>query len=409
MLDLRRTEAEAELAHIRQSRSFEVDIEGEYRDEDLDRFERNGNDIKMGSQEDIRRSLTFAVTRPLLGLPLEQRIIVANEQQRLAELREETILTRREAILDVVEVYVDLQAEQDLEPSRERAVVLAEERVRMIEARRSRGESLPKDVLAARAQLAKRVGDLAQSRFRVEEQRNLLGQLVEGAPPGPFRTVELDWSAMSPKVGQSGETAAPPPAEKQEVAGIWYTLPEIDLTFYYTMQHRDRRFADEYDEEDGHTPGVQLRVEFPLDAYRAARSFARQARARAERQRIAVESLNRQTSGLARQADLAHAAAQAQVDAAAADLAVREEEHRISNLRAQEGEGDKQAIAAIDAELGVIDARAELGQAQGELARRFFEHRLIVGEDLIELSAAVSRLEMDESAAAEAAGGTRNP
>jgi outer membrane protein TolC len=410
MLDLRRSESEAELAHIRQSRSFEVDIEGHYRNEDVDRHERNGNNVKAGQQEDIRRSLTFAVTRPLLGLPLEQRIIVANEQQRLAELREEVVLARREAVLDVVGVYVELHAEQSLEPHRQRALELAGEQVRITEARRSRGESLPKDVLAARAQLAKRTQELATSRFRMEELRNLLSQMVEGTPPAPFRTAELDWSAMSPKIGEETETAPPPPVEKLDVAGIWYTLPEIDLTFYYTMQSRDRRFADEVDDEEGHTPGVQLTVEFPLDAYRAARSFARQSRARAERQRIAIESLTRQTSGLARQADLAHEAAQAQVDAAAADLAVREEELRITNLRAQGAVGENQQVAAIEAELAVIDARADLGEAQGELARRYFEHRLIVGEDLIELSAAVSRSEMGERAAAAGeAGASRTP
>jgi outer membrane protein TolC len=210
---------------------------------------------------------------------------------------------------------------------------------------------------------------------------------------------------MSPSGPGTTATPPPPPAEKQEVAGIWYTLPEIDLTFYYTMESRDRRFADEIDAEDGHTPGVQLRVEFPLDAFRAARSFARQAQARAERQRIAVEALTRQTSGLARQADLAHQAAQAMVEASAADLAVREEEHRVTKLRVQEEAADQQALAVLDAELAVIDARADLAAARAELARRYFEHRLIVGEDLIEVSQAVSPPGMGESAAAAPAAG----
>ncbi|HWN82161.1 MAG TPA: TolC family protein, partial [Candidatus Udaeobacter sp.] len=309
-LDLRRTEAEAELAHIRQSRMMEVDIDGNYRNEDLHREEINGDNFKEGHNEDIHRNLTFAFTRPLLGLPLEQRVIVANEEQRLVELRETTVLARREAILEVVQIFVELEGQQDLLPLRERAVALAEERVRMVEARQERGETLQRDVLAARAQLAGRVRDLAHTRFRIEELFSELSQSVDGPAPAPFRAAALDWAAMAPsRVPAAPDSTAPPP-EQPTVSGLWYTLPEIDLTFFYTMQSRDRRFADEVDSEEGHTPGVQLSVEFPLDAYRAARSYARQARARAERQRIAVESLARQTRGVVRQVSLAHQAAQ---------------------------------------------------------------------------------------------------
>jgi hypothetical protein len=409
-IDLRRTESEAELAHIQQSRAFEVDIEGNYHGEDLHREELHGGNLKAGHDEDIHRNLSFAITRPLLGLPLEQRIIVANEQQRLVELREAATLARREEILKLVGIYVDLAAEQNLEPLRVRAAELAAERVRMVEAKHANGESLLKDVLGAKAQLAHRNEDLAKSRLRTEELRADLNQLVDGVPPGPFRAAELDWSAMAPgnaATAPQDTTKAPPP--KHEVSGLWYTLPEIDLTFSYTMQSRDRYFVDEIDSEDGHTPGVQLSVEFPLDAYRAGRSFARQAKARAERQRIAYQSLARQTSGLARQVELAHAAAAARLETTTAELALREEEHRISKLRAQDvgPKAAEEAVKAIDAELQVIDAKADLGKAQGELARRYFEHRLIAGEDPIQISMAISHL--GENAATASAAGSSSP
>ena len=398
-LDLRRTEAESELAHIRQSRALEVDIDGDYREEDVNRVEQNGNNIKEGHSTDIHRNLTFSFTRPLLGLPLEQRIIVANEEQRLVELRETAIIARREAILEVVQIFVDLASQQELLPLRERAVTLAGERVQTVEARQQRGEALHRDVLAARAQLAGRTRDVSLTRFRIAELYSDLSRSVSGPAPKPFRAAELDWAAMAP----SGVTAAPDtttaPLEKPEVSGIWYTLPEIDLTFYYTMQSRDRRFTDEIDAEDGHTPGVQLSVEFPLDAFRAARSFARQARARAERQQIAVEALARETSGLAHQVALAHEAAQAQLEASQADLALREEDHRITLLKAQDVGAENQAMQVIDSELALIDARAELDEAQGELARRYFEHRLIAGDDPLDIAGTLCRRGMGENAA----------
>lgn len=400
-LDLRRTEAESELAHIRQSRALEVDIDGDYREEDLHRVEVNGiNDTpKAGHNTDIHRNLTFSFTRPLLGLPLEQRIIVANEEQRLVELRESAILARREAVLEVVQIFVDLESQQELLPLRERAVSLAEERVRTVEARQQRGEALHRDVLAARAQLAGRTRDVAQSRFRIAQLYSDLSRSVTGPAPKPFHAAELDWAAMAPsRVAAAPDTTTAPP-EESEVSGIWYTLPEIDLTFFYTMQSRDRQFVDEFDSEDGHTPGVQLSLEFPLDAFRAARSFARQARARAERQRIAVEALTRQTSGLARQVALAHEVAQAQLEASQADLALREEDHRITLLKAQDVGAENQAMQVIDSELALIDARAELDEAQGELARRYFEHRLIAGDDPLEIASTLCQSGMGENAA----------
>jgi outer membrane protein TolC len=182
-LDLRRTEAESELAHIRQSRALEVDIDGDYREEDVNRVEQNGLNRKEGHSTDIHRNLTFSFTRPLLGLPLEQRIIVANEEQRLVELRESAIIARREAILEVVQIFVDLASQQELLPLRERAVTLAEERVRTVEVRQQRGEALHRDVLAARAELAGRTRDVSLTRFRLAELYSDLSRSVAGPAP----------------------------------------------------------------------------------------------------------------------------------------------------------------------------------------------------------------------------------
>jgi hypothetical protein len=268
-----------------------------------------------------------------------------------------------------------------------------------VEARQQRGEALHRDVLAARAELAGRTRDVSLTRFRIAELYSDLSRSVAGPAPKPFRAAELDWAAMAPSRVVAAPDTTAPPLEKPEVSGIWYTLPEIDLTFYYTMQSRDRRFVDEIDSEDGHTPGVQLSLEFPLDAFRAARSFARQARARAERQQIAVEALARQTSGLARQVALAHEAAQAQLEANQADLALREEDHRITLLKAQDVGAENQAMQVIDSELALIDAQAELDEAQGELARRYFEHRLIAGDDPLDIAGTLCRPGMGENAA----------
>jgi outer membrane protein TolC len=397
-LDLRRQEAEAELAHVRQSRAFEVDMRGQYREEDFHRVEVNGGNVKSGRTEDIRRTWTFAITRPLLGMPLEQRLIVVNEQQRIAELEEATILAKRDAFLEVIGIYVDTAAEQRLEPLRARAIALERERVRILEARHRSGEALRQDVLAAEVSLARREVDAATSHRLVEELRARLGELLDGAPPPPFQAVELHWPNLAPDalaaaIGDADSTAPQKPAREAGISDIWYALPEVDLTFYYTMESRDRRFADEYDQEDGHTPGLELSIEFPLDAFRAGRSFARQAKARAERQRIALEFLERQTDGQRRRAAMAHIEAQAMLVAAEAELALRAEEHRVTQLRAQDDAGTSPASAAltaISAELQVIDARAALGEAQGDLAQCYFERAMLSGVDALELAAAAS-------------------
>ncbi len=159
------------------------------------------------------------------------------------------------------------------------------------------------------------------------------------------------------------------------------------------MESRDRRFADEYDQEDGHTPGLELSIEFPLDAFRAGRSFARQAKARTERQRLALEFLERQTDGQKRRAAMAHIEVQAELVAAEAELALRAEEHRVIKLRAADEAGASPASAAlteIAAELQEIDARAALGEAQGDLAQCFFERAMLSGVDALELAMAAS-------------------
>jgi hypothetical protein len=90
---------------------------------------------------------------------------------------------------------------------------------------------------------------------------------------------------------------------------------------------------------------------------------------------------------------MAHIEAQAKLAAAEAELALRAEEHRVIQLRAEDEAGAtpaKAALNAIGAELQVIDARAALGEAQGELAQCFFERAMLSGVEALELAAAAS-------------------
>ncbi len=414
-IELRRAEARAELDHLRVSRAFEVDVKGNYREEDVDRFEVNGNRLKQGRSIDIRRGLTFSVTRPLLGHSLEERLLAASEQQRLVELGESELITRREALLEVIGLYVDLAAEQRRRPLLERAIDLDTEKIRILEARHEQGESLRRDLLQANRDLALHQADLASCIRRQAELYAQLGEWVDGVPPGEFMATELDWARM--REAPSG-SKGPAEASRRTSGGqgfggalssrIWYNLPEIDLTFFYTMGSRDRHFADEIDREQGHTPGVELSLEFPLDVWRSGRSFIRQVEARAERQRLAILALERRTSGRAREVELAHAEAAARVAAAEADLALREEENRIARLLASDKADSVTAagpkapeksapatasvqLEAVGAEIAVITSRIALFRSQGELARRYFERAMIHGADPKEIALVMSR------------------
>lgn len=417
-IELRRAEARAELEHLRVSRAFEVEVEGNYREEDVDRTEVNDNNFKQGRSIDIRRGLTFSVTRPLLGRSLEDRLLAASEQQRLAELAESELITRREAVLEVIGLYVDLAAEQRHLPLLERAIDLVGERVRILEARHEQGESLGRDLLQASADMADLRLDTATAARRQAELFAKLAEWVVGEPPGEFLATELAWSRMrEPPAGSEDPHAATTghSPDHGRVSGgafgsrIWYNLPEIDLTFFYTMGSRDRRFADETDRERGHTPGIELSLEFPLDMWRSGRSFGRQVEARAERQRLAIAVLERRTAGRMRALALAHAEAVARVAAAEANVALREEEHRISGLLAIDREGSTvpppampQATApaataaavqlqSIETEIAVIKSRMGLARAQNDLARRYFERAMIHGLDPMEIALAMGQ------------------
>jgi hypothetical protein len=147
------------------------------------------------------------------------------------------------------------------------------------------------------------------------------------------------------------------------------------------------------DRERGHTPGVEVTLEFPLDLWRSGRSFSRQVEAHAERQRLALLALERRTAGRAREAALAHDEAAALVAAAEADLALREEERRVTFLRAndmRDSTDSNPELQGIRAEVVLIEARIAVARARGELARRYFERAMIHGADPKELALALS-------------------
>ncbi len=395
-VDLRREEAQAELDHLRASRLLQVEVEGNYREEDLDRTEINGDNLKKGNQQDVRRQLTFSITHPILGQSVEDRLLMANQQVRLIELSESAALARREATVELIGAYVDLAAEQRYEPLHERAVELATTKVRILESRHARGEVLKRDVLAGRVGLSTRRAARIESARRQVELMGDLTRMVDLESVAAFRASELGWSNMLPAAAGVPRTAAEPPVAAPSGgvrSSVWYNLPQLDLRFFYSMGSRDRTFADEVDEEKGHIPGVELTLEFPLDLWRSSKSYARQIEARQERQRLALLTLQRETAGRARAAALRHEEAAARLAVAEADLALQEEDHRLSRLRSAEaapGGDDRGDIAVIDAELAVIDARAEVARAQGELARAYFDRAMIEGVDPIELAANVS-------------------
>jgi len=153
-IDLRREEAAAEIAHLKASRAFQVEVEGNYSEEEMDRYEVNGDKIKQGDLEDIRRRLTFSITHPLLGQSVEDRLLTANQELRLVELEETAAAARSEATIGLIGAYVDLGAEQRHRELRSRAIGLTERKVKILEQRTERGESLRRDVLAAKADLA---------------------------------------------------------------------------------------------------------------------------------------------------------------------------------------------------------------------------------------------------------------
>ncbi len=141
-LDLRRTEAEAELAHVRQSRAFEVDMRGQYREEDFHRVEVNGGNVKSGRTEDIRRTWTFRHHPPA---PRHAARAAAHRRQRTAADRRDPRghhphQTRRVPRSDR-HLRRPRRRATALEPLRERAIALERERVRILEARHRSGEA----------------------------------------------------------------------------------------------------------------------------------------------------------------------------------------------------------------------------------------------------------------------------
>jgi outer membrane protein TolC len=280
----------------------------------------------------------------------------------------------------------------------QRAIDLETEKVRILEARRGEGESLRRELLEATADLAARRAEAATAARRQAELFATLAERVDGKPPAEFLAAELDWSRMNDPPAGSGDPGVSPAPDgsdrrRDTPPKIWYNLPEIDLTFFYNIGSRDRHFTDELDRERGHTPGVEVTLEFPLDLWRSGRSFSRQVEAHAERQRLALLALERRTAGRAREAALAHDEAAALVAAAEADLALREEERRVTFLRAndmRDSTDSNPELQGIRAEVVLIEARIAVARARGELARRYFERAMIHGADPKELALALS-------------------
>jgi outer membrane protein TolC len=338
--------------------------------------------------------MTFSITHPLLGQSVEDRILTASQELRLVELQESAEATRSEATLTLIGAYVDLAAEQRHRELRTQALVLATEKVRVLEERAARGEILQRDVLAAKADLADRRAEAAEGARREVELLADIAVLVDGEAPGPFRAGALDWAKMMPAASMPPPAVkAPAPAISRGVrSSVWYNLPEIDLRFYYSIASRDRTFADEVDDEEGHIPGIEVTLEFPLELWRSGKSFARQVEARHERQRLAVLAIQRETAGRATAAAMAHAEAAARLAAAEAKLALREEDRRVARLKADDvgASAVRSELNMIAAELAVIDSQVDVAFEQGELARRYFERGMVEGSNPIELAMATS-------------------
>jgi outer membrane protein TolC len=218
--------------------------------------------------------------------------------------------------------------------------------------------------------------------------------MVDGQAPGPFRATALDWAKMMPAPPAPAAPLPPvePPLQRGPRSSVWYNLPEIDLRFYYSIASRDRTFADEDDSEEGHVPGVEVTLEFPLELWRSGTSFAKQVEARYERQRLAILAIEREAAGRTAAAALAHAAAAARLAAAEAALALRTEDRRVAALKATDvgTTGIESELEVIDAELEEIDAQMEVAAARGELARRYFECAMAAGADPVTLAAAAA-------------------
>ncbi|MGD8394447.1 MAG: TolC family protein [Candidatus Eiseniibacteriota bacterium] len=405
-VELRQRESRQRVNHIKLSRAFELEVTGEYEGEDFDRLEINGANRKTGRFREHQRRLDVSVTSSLLGRSLNDRMDIALEEQRQVELDFEGEQVRRDAIADLVDVYFEVYEAQESQRLYARAIEKEEERLRILRARSASGESLGRAVLAAEADLAERRlalvrarGDEAQSLGEIGELLVELDELVGGRSVAGFAAQPLDWdrlvqalrealaAGMPPgDAGSDDDLSAPRPVG---AGGLWYTIPEIDLTLGYVVESRDRTFADEKRRERGHSPEVRLSFEMPLDFYRATRAFQRQLRARQERRELDILLLRRQALAARRTLVLDIDEALHRLAVAEAEMALRDEDVRITRLRAADGEvagDDGAAVELLEAELNALEARFELARARGDVARHLFAYEIGRGTGAVELA-----------------------
>ncbi len=392
-IELRQIEAREELNQLNWSRAFGIELDGAYREEDLDRLEVNGRNQKTGRLREYERNARLTISRRLLGRSQEERVLRAIERQRLYELEVERRVVEQRALLDAVSLYLKLAEEQQAVVLLEPAMALEDRRVDILTLRAGRGETLERTRLVADKRRAERRLRLTRSRRRIVKLRGDLNELVASGSLQPFEAVPIDWSALAGELesatGATGrsEVAAPLPHRPADLGeGVWFNLPEVNIEFGYEITSVDRHFADERRRERGHRPLVGVSVELPLDFFRSARSFRRHVEARLERRQLQIDRLQAGLRERELEASLALAEARAGLAAAAADEALQAEDLRVTRLRVEAGESEGDLppeVALLDAELAAIDAKILVTEARGEVAKQLFEHQLAVGNGAV--------------------------
>lgn len=407
-----------EIDHIRTSEGWEFEISDQSRSWTADRLETRGGTTQrldgtfrkahrfFGEVSDKYDEFVLRLQRSF-GEPDHERFVDA-ALKRLEKL--EKVAAKQEvrrdlhlATIDSVLIALYCQAAR---PLIEERLVLAKERLRILEAARQAQEALRKDVLSAQRDLHLVEDDLELNKLDCRaalRELNLktgttvslpaaLPLIADGDPPPETYDEEAVTSyALEGRLDYFVADLRLKLADKLKWHLAWH-LPKIDFEVWWADFSAHRRYLDEYRKDrNGDEYGTELSVNIPLNI--ASNSWARHKMFSAARDAIALdhELIRRRITEEVfrtyrdwRKAYHAREISREQIEVA------RENERALALM--VERMPDKiegiPKVELIDEQVKIVDAKMSLLQAEHDLLRAKVRWDYLLGDSPIDVAAA---------------------
>ncbi len=372
----------------------------------LDGRPRRAYDL-FGDYDRRDRDLILRLKRSFLGPDHEVYVRICGRRLEKMDAVIQKQQTRRDIHLLTLQAVLDIVYRQNILPLVAEQIALAQRKTALVEILQKAGEVLRKDLLAAQKQLRayeeqraihQNAITLALNDLRGRSGLTTLtlpaGIELAAAPstfPATLAVPDATSQALENRLEYLVAQMRVELAEQMTRYMSWY-FPRVDFEVAWNKYRESREFLDETRDERGREFATELTVNIPLGLPYRTWKRRETFRATQEGYALQVARMRRSIENQILRASLNLQQARLHCEVAREDLEHALEELRATELVAQQLPDETQgvaALAALDAQLKVLDARIALAAA---------EHQLLLAH--MQWDYQIGRSPMDEAAAA---------